>query len=64
MKDIQRFIDDVRNESDFARDLDIFELTDDEKFLANALLDEIDHYRRRMRKFRKRYYRQLHLKKR
>ena len=63
MKDIQRFIDDVRNESDFAR-LDIFELTDDEKFLANALLDEIDHYRRRMRKFRKRYRQLHHFKKR
>lgn len=63
MKDIQSFIFDVKNNSSVARYLDIFELTEDEKMLASALLEEIDHYRRLSKKYRRRYFRQMRLNK-
>lgn len=61
MKDIQSFLFDVKNNSSIARYLDIFEFTEDEKMLASALLDEIDHYRRLSKKYRRRYLRQMRL---
>lgn len=61
MKDIQSFLFDVKNNSSLARYLDIFEFTEDEKMLASALLDEIDHYRRLSKKYRRRYFRQIRL---
>lgn len=63
MKDIQRFIDDARNGYGFVRDASIYELTEDETVLANALLDNTTYYRSRMRKFRKRYHHQLQINK-
>ena len=63
MKDIQRFIDDVRNEYGSAQDTTLYELTEDEAILVNALLDDIASYRRRVQESRKRYHHQLQINK-
>ena len=63
MKDIQSFIFDVKNNSIVARYLDIFEFTEDEKMLASALLEEIDHYRRLLKELDEERNKSCHLAK-